>query len=120
MGNVIAYEVSFFGLSLDVGSSPLSAVAAVAVLIGYLIASIDGATIGFVGIRDAITNFRDGAGATPNSVTRVVSTLAAVVLFFTGGAFVIGISAWLCGASSFIRRGKAASKEDENTELASA
>ena len=104
MLNTIAYEMSFWFFTVDFGSSPLGAVLAVVVAILVLIASIDGMTIAFRGIRDSIASYTRKGGS-PNILMRFVSTIVAVFLFLTGGALIVGLAAWICGASALFRRG---------------
>lgn len=103
MVNTVAYEVSLWPLKFDVGAGPFNAVLAALIVIVALIASLDGMTIAFRGIRDSITSYKRNGG-TPNILTRFVSTVVAVLLFLTGAAFIIGIAAWICGATSLLRR----------------
>lgn len=103
MMNTIAYEIDLWAFSIDLGTGPVGAVLSVVILMAVLIASIDGMTIAFRGIRDSITAYRKNGG-TPNPVTRFVSTIVVLFLFLTGGAFIIGLAAWLCGSTSLFRR----------------
>jgi len=103
MVNTIAYEVSLWPIKFDVGAGPFNAVLGIIIVIFALIASIDGMTISFRGIRDAITSYKRNGGK-PNVLTRFVSAVVAAFLFLTGGAFMVGIAAWVCGATSLLRR----------------
>lgn len=103
MLNTIAYEMSFWFFTIDFGSSPLGAVLAVLAAMLVLIASIDGMTIAFRGIRDSIASYTRKGGP-PNILMRLASTIVALFLFLTGGALVIGLAAWICGASALFRR----------------
>lgn len=115
--NLLGLSVNFGPFSFEIfttGVPIVDTALAVIVFAVALAAAIDGTTFAFRGIRDAITISR---GATqPSVVTRFACTIAALFLFFSGGAVIVGLAAWVSGTSSLKSLIRPAKKKTEVSE----
>ena len=112
--NLLGLSINLGPFSFDIFTTgvPLLDTAIVVIVFAVVFAAlIDGTTFAFRGIRDAITISR--GAAQPSPVTRFASGVAALFLFFSGGAAVVGLAAWVSGASSLKSLLRPAKKKPE-------
>lgn len=115
--NTLALEASFPGFSINLGSGPIGVILALVFLVLWLLATIEGSTAVFRGLRDIITARR--GDTKPNGITRVMSGFAVFTMVVTGAAFFAGFAVWISGTTFiFSRKGRKKTNETDAGETA--
>jgi len=108
MGNLIGATIEFGQFSWEL--TPLTGLVGAALLALYIIAAYDGMKFVFRGTRDYMSTGREK----PTVLARLGGGIAALFIFFSGGAVFVAIIGWLTGAGFFTQKPSASTSKEEN------